>query len=156
MLEGFDETQQEIAAAAAGDLIWFAPPERKQFLAEAALSAFAWLLLNAFLAGFKAEAVEKTRGLGVKAFDYLWSAIADLFSDTQESAAKQALEKEAREAPRTAAALSDAELTRVLAVVEDHMKSALSKKLRPADADRLASRVRQSVQAQMVAQRQRM
>lgn len=145
MIEGFEEAQAEIAEAAARDLHWFAPPDRKQFLGEAALSAFAVLLFSAFLAGFKEIAEKKAKEAGKKFAEYLWEAIADLFSDNKDSGAKKELEKWAGDAPRVAAGLTEEQRKLLSAEVEKELKRVLQNKLSPKQAEKLAARVRQSV-----------
>lgn len=147
MIEGFEMAQGEIAVAAARDLPWFAPPERKQFLGEAILSAFAALLLSAFIAGFKEAAEEKSKVLGKKVFEYLWEAITDLFSDKKESAAKKELDKRAVDACNTTKNLTEEEIVRLFAEVKKELKVAIQTKTRlsPKRAEKLADRVQQAV-----------
>lgn len=145
MIEGFEIAQGEIALAAARDLHWFAPPERKQFLGEAVLSAFAALLLSAFLAGFKEAAEEKSKVLGKKVFEYLWEALTDLFSDKKESAAKKELDERSVDACNTMKNLTEEEIARLLAEVKKELNAVLQTKLSPNRAEKLADQVHQSV-----------
>lgn len=145
MIEGFEKAQGEIAVAAARDLVRFAPPEKKQFLGEAILSAFAALLLSAFLAGIKEAAEEKAKDTGKKVFEYLWEAITDLFSGKKESAAKKDLDKRAVDPCNITKSLSEEEISRLLAEVKEKLKVVLQAKLSPEQAEKLADSVQQSV-----------
>lgn len=121
------------------------PCLRAKCCLQAVLSAFAALLLSAFLAGFKDAAERKAKEAGEKVFDYLWEAISDLFSNKKESKAKKELEKRASDALRIVGGLTEEQLTRLLTEVEKELKIALQNKLSSGQADKLAGRVRQSV-----------
>lgn len=144
MIERIAEAQGEIAGAAARDLSWFAPPERKQFLGGSILLAFASLLLSAFLTGFVEASRKKAKKAGEEVAEYLWEAISDLFSDKHESEAKNGLEMRAADASRIAAGMSQERVTALLVEVEKALKSALQEKLPAEQAGKLASSVSQS------------
>lgn len=153
MMKGYEEAKGEVAVAAASDLSWFAPAERKQFLGEAALIAFAALLLSAFLAGIKEAAQDKAKAAGKKVIEYLAEAITDLFSGKKKSAATKALDAQASAAPRVAERLSDQELEQILAEVERELTGALQTKLSAKRAAKLAGRVRESVARHILSKR---
>ena len=141
---------QEISVAAAGDLEWFAPADRRQFIGAETLTAFALLLLSSFLAGMKKAAERKAEELGRTVFRYLWEAVTDLFSGKKDSKAKADLNKESKDAVSVVSALSPAELAEALNTVEGELKQVLLKNLSPARAGRLARSVRESIEKNLL------
>jgi hypothetical protein len=146
-------TLEDIRVAAAGDLEWFAPPDRKQFLGVETLTAFALILLSSFLAGMKKAAEDKAEDLGKTVFRYLWEAITDLFAGKKTGKAEADVDKESADAVAAVASLTETARNDALNTVEGELKQVLLKNLSPVRANRLAKSVRGSIEKHLLGKR---
>jgi len=145
MIQGYDEAISEIQTPLSHNIMWFTPPEEKNFDPSTLVVTFAGLLVTSFLAGFVEEARKSANIAGKKTFRKLADATKSFFAGNDEyKVIKDELNQSATEATVVAQTLTPDKFQLYAKQTENDLSQFLAESLPEDKANSLAVIVRQS------------